>query len=135
MEQIFHVGVKALIRDGPGVLVTKGRSARYWDLPGGRIEEGEGIRDALLRELEEELGISEIEILDFYDAVISKTRIDTDRGVVGLCVLVYNCKFLNANVKLSSTTEHDEYKWARGKELVDLLGNKFPLEFLEILQE
>lgn len=135
MEQNFHVGVKALIKDSNGkILVAKSPSAAYWDIPGGRIEENEGIRDALLREIGEELGISEIEIVDLYDAIISKVKINTDNGAVGLCLLVYNCR-LPKGVRLSPNAEHDEYKWIDGKSAMEFLSNKFPQEFLEKLSK
>ena len=50
-----------IIRVGSRVLICqRKRTARYplkWEFPGGKIEPGEQPRDALRRELEEELGI------------------------------------------------------------------------------
>ncbi len=54
--------VVALIRDASGrVLVSRRRPgshmAGFWEFPGGKRASGEAPRDALARELEEELGI------------------------------------------------------------------------------
>ncbi|NNC63350.1 MAG: (deoxy)nucleoside triphosphate pyrophosphohydrolase, partial [Gammaproteobacteria bacterium] len=54
--------VVALIRDSSGrVLVSRRRPgshmAGFWEFPGGKRDSGEAARDALARELDEELGI------------------------------------------------------------------------------
>lgn len=61
-EQLFHVGVKALVHDGHGKLlllhITRSSGEMYWDLPGGRIDNGESGEAALKRELIEETGLA-----------------------------------------------------------------------------
>jgi 8-oxo-dGTP diphosphatase len=67
MAKMFNVGIKGLIENSEGkVLVLKSSlkghripTEAYWDIPGGRIEEGENVLDVLKREVEEELGIKE----------------------------------------------------------------------------
>ena len=58
-EQLFQVGVKALIEDEMGrVLLLKNRD--FWDMPGGRMDQGEDVRQTLERELTEEIGVNEL---------------------------------------------------------------------------
>jgi 8-oxo-dGTP diphosphatase len=58
-----EVAVGILIRDADGALLLSTRPAGkpyagYWEFPGGKIEQGESVEQALRRELEEELGIT-----------------------------------------------------------------------------
>jgi 8-oxo-dGTP diphosphatase len=53
--------VAAVIRRGPCVLMTRrppgGSLGLLWEFPGGKLEEGESLDLALVRELREELGV------------------------------------------------------------------------------
>ncbi len=48
-----------IVRDGKVLLVQQRKESAYglWSYPGGRVETGEGIEDALKREVHEELGV------------------------------------------------------------------------------
>jgi 8-oxo-dGTP diphosphatase len=69
------VGVGAVIWNEKGelVLIRRGQEPRRgeWSIPGGRLEWGEALRDALLREVHEETGLTvEIEgLIEVVDAV------------------------------------------------------------------
>ena len=58
------IGAFGLIeRDGRYLFVANdrqidGKTQRVWDLPGGRVEAGESLREALRRELDEETGLA-----------------------------------------------------------------------------
>src|SRR4051794_34753295 len=66
--QVEVVGA-AVVRHGR-VLATRRTSppeaAGRWELPGGKVEPGERIEDAVVRELHEELGI-DVEVLGLLD--------------------------------------------------------------------
>lgn len=66
---ICGVGVVAF-RDNEVVLIRRGKEPRRgeWSIPGGAVELGEGVRDAALREFQEECG-GKIRLRDIVDAV------------------------------------------------------------------
>jgi len=55
--QKFHISIKGLIRYGDKFLLLQ-EDDGLWEAPGGRIDEGELLKETLLRELKEELGLN-----------------------------------------------------------------------------
>ena len=50
-------GAKAILIHETSILLTKNINARYWSLPGGKIDKGETPEHCILRELQEELAL------------------------------------------------------------------------------
>jgi 8-oxo-dGTP diphosphatase len=138
-EDIFHIGVKALIRNDEGKIlllqVNKqqlvGEDRSYWDIPGGRIQRGDTVEETLRRELREETGITTVKRAMPLAMVLSNIRIpQRDGGDVGLVLSVYVCDVgVVGDVTLSK--EHIAYKWATPSETAEALGVKYPAEFTE----
>ena len=63
MSNIVEVAAAVMLRaDGREFLLAQRPEGKvyagYWEFPGGKVEPGETVRDALIRELQEELGIT-----------------------------------------------------------------------------
>lgn len=103
----FYVGVKAVIRTSNGVLVLRHDSG-YWDMPGGRIDDGESLEDALRREICEELPGT---IVESIGPVVGGYRLDKDiEPDVGLILVYFDVSVrLPENIILSE--EHEAFHW------------------------
>ena len=91
-EQIFHVGIKALIQNDDGevlLILNRFPDRELWDIPGGRMDEGEEIIDTLKRELKEETGLTKCEIGEHFMTVKSNKKVALNAGDVGLLLVVY----------------------------------------------
>lgn len=143
MEDKFHLGIKALIRNSVGeILLLKVNKEKlkgftgeaYWDIPGGRIQKDQSIEETLKREVEEEIGVTEITNIKPFSMVLSKIRIPQGEDSVGLILGSYTCEIPNnSDIKLSE--EHIESKWFSPDEASKLLEVKYPIEFTEKIQK
>ena len=65
MSKIVEVAAAILLREENGhsefLLAQRPKGkvyAGYWEFPGGKLEPGESLREALVREIQEELGVT-----------------------------------------------------------------------------
>jgi ADP-ribose pyrophosphatase YjhB (NUDIX family) len=86
MEEHFlgKVAVKAIIpKDGKILIVRDRRDVDIWELPGGRVNVGEGIEIGLKREVMEELGVN----INFKRLVHSEQHIHIKDGPMHLFIV------------------------------------------------
>lgn len=66
-EEPKKAAVALIERDGK-ILCVWNRRFQGWGLPGGKVEEGEGLIDTVRRELQEETGLYTLSLFQFYKA-------------------------------------------------------------------
>ncbi|GGX69397.1 8-oxo-dGTP diphosphatase MutT [Saccharospirillum salsuginis] len=76
--KVIHVAV-GMVLNGGTILIARRpdhlHQGGLWEFPGGKVEEGESVQEALARELEEEVGITADT-----DAMESLTQLEFDYG-------------------------------------------------------
>lgn len=103
----------AIVRDGKVLCARRGDGkslAGYWEFPGGKVKPGESRREALRREIEEEL-LCEVTIAD--EVCTSVQRYDF--GTVQLTTFI--CHLESGTPHL---TEHQEIRWEHPKDMPSL---------------
>ena len=107
MENLWD-GVKGVVRKSDHILVLVKPNGTL-DLPGGRVENGETIRSALRREINEETGLK----VEIHDPVENWSFYKTpDQLIKGITL---ECAYLDGNVELCE--EHKRYFWAAIKSI------------------
>lgn len=109
---LMQVGQKAVfIRDGRCMILEGSNRENVWDLPGGRIHVQEDQRDAFLRELKEEIGLHEVEVLGVIDYEVWLPA----NGHVPICLIASLVASEQTDFTVSS--EHKNFKWVTEEEL------------------
>jgi 8-oxo-dGTP diphosphatase len=139
-EKLFYIGIKGLIQNKQGEIlllkadVTKHRknTEAYWDIPGGRIDEGQSVLDTLKREIKEETGITKLAGIEFVTAVVSHHEIPFEDKLLGLALMIYKVQ-IPPDSKVTLSLEHVAYEWVSRAEAKKRLTHKYPKEFTEQL--
>lgn len=133
MENKFAIAVKCLLKneDDKYLILKKTQeenkkdtSSNLYDIPGGRIEYGENVVDALIREIYEETGINIT--LNNIQKILDATSVVRKDGL-HLVIITYLVNIKNTNIKISS--EHSSFYWADKsfKNLPDWIKDKINL--------
>jgi len=111
MANQFILLSTAIIKNGKGEILLLKRSDKnthyknYWQLPEGKIEKGESPECAILRELQEELSFSPIELK-------LKWVIPISIKVSNLNIIAIRLVFTTQGISTIKLSEdHSEYKW------------------------
>lgn len=89
---IIPVSVKGIVLDNGKIWLRK-NERNEWELPGGKLDEGEQPEETIIRELKEELGF-DVEVKNIIQAHLHKIKPSIDESS-GVLVVSYLCKVLN----------------------------------------
>ena len=118
--------VAAVIRDNDRIFATQkgyGNYKDWWEFPGGKIEDGETPRQALKREILEELD-TEIEVGELI------TSVEYDYPEFHLSMDCFWCKVISGNLILK---EAEDARWLTKADLMSVKWLPADLEVLEII--
>ncbi len=124
------VGVGGVVvHDGRVLLIRRGKQPLYgrWVVPGGTVELGEPLEEAVVREMREETGleVEPLEVLTVFDRI----QRDGERVLYHYVIVDYLCGFRSGEARAASDAL--EVAWAAPE---DLPAYDLPPKALEVVQ-
>ncbi|NYB25977.1 MAG: NUDIX domain-containing protein [Methanobacteriaceae archaeon] len=108
IEYVFGLAVRAIIIDDDDKILILKRSMDSktnpgkWELPGGKVDQGEPFDQALIREVEEETGL-----IISLDTVVGASQ--QNLPLIRAVHIIMSGKIVGGELKISS--EHEGYAW------------------------
>ncbi|MBX9696580.1 MAG: NUDIX hydrolase [Alphaproteobacteria bacterium] len=122
MEQSYYLGIKGIVKNASGLILLLKHKKGYWDLPGGRVSRGETPEQTLLREVEEETGLTGLRDIKAQSMVLSPIMIkNSDQQSHGLIFWYHTCT-QRQDVPIKLSDEHTEYRWATSDDIIATLS-------------
>ena len=104
--------VAAIIKKGDQYLLAKRSKEKYmglkWEFPGGKVEQNETFKDALSREILEELNVK----IEIHNKVAEEKYQDEEINIV---LHYYLCTLIDTNIVLS---EHEAIEWVKKQDFL-----------------
>ena len=104
--------VAAIIKKGDRYLLAKRSKEKYmglkWEFPGGKVEQNETFKDALSREILEELNVN----IEIHNKVAEERYQDEEINIV---LHYYLCTLIDTNIILS---EHEAIEWVKKQDFL-----------------
>ena len=104
--------VAAIIEKNNYYLIVQRNKDKYfglqWEFPGGKVEPSETLKEALYREIEEELNIG----IDIHKKIAEEKYKDNQ---INITLHYYLCSEKNGSIKLN---EHENLKWVEKKDFI-----------------
>lgn len=122
---VHIVSVGGLIENNEGKILMLLSPDRGWEIPGGQVEEGESLTDALKREVKEETGI-DIEVGNLKTVHSNITKRFQPDGISSIGSII-NFGFTGEAIsgELTTSEESLEVAWVHREKVLDLIGKDF----------
>ena len=102
--------VAAIIKKDNLYLIVQRNKHKYlglkWEFPGGKVEFGETFKEALLREIDEELSI----VINVYEKIAEEKYKDNKIDII---LHYFLCSHKSGTIKLN---EHEDFTWIEKKD-------------------
>ncbi len=119
--------VGILKKDGKVLIVKRKKDdGSTWAFPGGKVEDGESIYDAVVREIREECGIECKPKKLLGSRVHPRTKAEIDYWL---------CEYVSGEAKIASPDEIQEIAWKTKDEIYPLFGSSLFEKVKEYLEE
>lgn len=111
------------------LLIDKPRKRKTFQMIGGRVEDGEDVLDAAIRECHEELGNSAIFDENLFELVMEFNEIATSDGITPIHFYVFKYNGVLQG-KLTTSEEIEKFMWYTSKDGEDILSNTLKNEVI-----
>lgn len=101
------------------ILLVRPRDDEMWAFPGGEVRDGEKIHDAAIREVKEELGVKDVEILDQLPVISKEGHHDATTGARPRLILYHSTARIKGGIDIHKA-DHEvvDTLWLSSEEIL-----------------